>query len=118
MTPGDAAGETCGLNLTPFPLSINGTEMPRSIESWTCMNANSPSDSIGSGSGMILQGNPWGCHIVLSGGFIVTFLITLPMGYFKCVLLATTSTYTSVEAHFLTGSVVPPPLALVLSEQP
>ena len=79
------------------------------------MNANSPADSIGSGSGMTLQGNPWGCHIVVTGGFIVTFLITLPMGYFKCVPLH--AAYCSIEAILLTVSVVRPPLALRLAEQ-
>ena len=37
---------------------------------------------------MTLAGNPWGCHIVLTAGFMVTFLITLPMGYFKCAATA------------------------------
>ena len=74
------------------------------------MNANSPADSIGSGSGMTLQGNPWGCHIVVTGGFIVTFLITLPMGYFKCVSLP--AAYCLVVAVLLAVSVLCPPLTL------
>ena len=64
------------MNLTPFALSVGNQTMPSSTELWTCMDTSTPMD----GS---ISGNPWGCHVVLSAGFVVTFLITLPMGYFN-----------------------------------
>ena len=69
-------GSSCALNVAPFLTFANGTALPESTELWTCMDSNSPAD----GS---IAGNPWGCHVVVSLGFVVTFLVTLPMGYFN-----------------------------------
>eukprot|EP01060_Flectonema_neradi_P026535 TRINITY_DN3555_c0_g1_i1.p1 TRINITY_DN3555_c0_g1~~TRINITY_DN3555_c0_g1_i1.p1 ORF type:complete len:472 (+),score=70.18 TRINITY_DN3555_c0_g1_i1:339-1754(+) len=64
-------GKSCGFNLTPFSLSgetYNGT-MPESTHFWTCIDANDTGD-----------GNAWGCHCIISVGFIICILITIPIG--------------------------------------
>jgi len=74
--------KTCGLNLSPFPIeAVNGTNVsglfsddtfPESVHFFSCINSNDVSN-----------GNPWGCHVVISLGFVVALLITVPMGIFN-----------------------------------
>eukprot|EP00049_Salpingoeca_infusionum_P013279 m.247901 g.247901 ORF g.247901 m.247901 type:complete len:614 (-) comp15402_c1_seq1:776-2617(-) len=66
-------GHSCGVNISPFALEYgNSTVMPESIAGWSCIDTNH-----------VASGNPWGCHLILSMGFLVALLITLPMGYFN-----------------------------------
>lgn len=46
--------------------------LPESTKFWTCVDINNVNGR-----------NPWGCHMVLSGGFLLCMLITIPMGYFN-----------------------------------
>ena len=46
--------------------------LPESTKFWTCVDINN-----------VNENNPWGCHMVLSGGFLLCMLITIPMGYFN-----------------------------------
>ena len=62
-------GESCGLNLTPFSLSNQHGPLNASTDIWSCMDANSLSD-----------GNAWGCHCVISIGFVICIFITIPIG--------------------------------------
>lgn len=39
---------------------------------WSCIDTNDNS-----------AGNPWGCHIIISLGYLVALAITVPMGYFN-----------------------------------
>eukprot|EP01052_Picozoa_sp_SAG31_P063627 SAG31_NODE_22546_length_523_cov_0.853774_1_plen_121_part_10 len=77
-------GDTCAVDLTPFAIDSTGAAdssgsasnstgqvLPESTAFWSCIN-----------TGNLGEGNPWGCHVVITLGFIVTFLITVPMGYF------------------------------------
>jgi len=48
------------------------TFLPESTKFWTCVDINNVSGN-----------NPWGCHMVLSGGFLLCMLITIPMGYYN-----------------------------------
>ena len=65
-------GHSCAMNLSPFALHVNGTLVDGSTSFWTCQDTNN-----------IGLGNPWGCHLVLSMGFLVALAITVPMGYFN-----------------------------------
>ena len=62
-------GKSCGFNLTPFSLTGAEGPMHESTEFWTCIDANSLSN-----------GNAWGCHCIISIGFIICVLITIPIG--------------------------------------
>lgn len=69
-------GQSCGFNLTPFGIDStdgNSTLLSASTDFWSCLDTN---DVTGSGNG-------WGCHVILSMGYIVALAITLPMGYFN-----------------------------------
>eukprot|EP00056_Hartaetosiga_gracilis_P022065 m.28030 g.28030 ORF g.28030 m.28030 type:complete len:612 (-) comp9419_c0_seq1:127-1962(-) len=71
-------GKSCGFNISPFavaPLSnstFNSTVLSGSTEFWSCIDVAN-----------VLAGNAWGCHIIITMGFLVCILIALPMGYFK-----------------------------------
>ena len=67
-------GESCALNLTPFA-NYNVTHVIQGSESaWTC------TDTTNYGA---VGGNPWGCHVVLTGGFLLTMAMAIPMGFFN-----------------------------------
>lgn len=83
-------GQSCALNLSPFANSFNGTAIAASEEFWSCMDTQNP-----------VGGSAWGCHVVLSMGFLAALILTLPMGYFNldgnetlpmCSCAATTTT--------------------------
>jgi hypothetical protein len=82
-------GNTCAFDLSPFSVdsvdaggSGSGNAglvvLPQSTEFWSCINTGGAPNFVTVGGG-----NPWGSHVVVTMGFIVTFLITLPMGYFN-----------------------------------
>eukprot|EP01064_Diplonema_japonicum_P004702 TRINITY_DN1308_c0_g3_i1.p1 TRINITY_DN1308_c0_g3~~TRINITY_DN1308_c0_g3_i1.p1 ORF type:complete len:596 (+),score=98.99 TRINITY_DN1308_c0_g3_i1:72-1790(+) len=75
-------GKSCGFNLTPFSLTFDGSEalsgegstpiaypLPEATKFWSCIDTNNLDD-----------GNAWGCHGILSAGFITSLVFTLPMG--------------------------------------
>jgi len=74
--------KTCGFNLSPFAISaVNSSNVSdlvgdgvfaSSLEFVSCIDSNDVSN-----------GNPWGCHVVLSAGFVVALAITVPMGIFN-----------------------------------
>ena len=82
-----AARRACcsGIDITPFAIdgtaegssSFNAT-LPESTAFWSCINTGGAPNFVASGTG-----NPWGCHVIVSLGFLVTLCITLPMGYFN-----------------------------------
>ena len=41
-------------------------------QAWSCIDTNDVS-----------QGNAWGCHVILTMGYLVALVLTLPMGYFN-----------------------------------
>eukprot|EP00039_Didymoeca_costata_P013080 m.193963 g.193963 ORF g.193963 m.193963 type:complete len:557 (+) comp15670_c0_seq5:103-1773(+) len=63
---------SCAFNLSPFSLSGDHGKLAQSTEFWSCIDVNSVSD-----------GDAWGCHVVMTMGFITTLLITIPMGYYN-----------------------------------
>lgn len=68
-------GGSCGLNFTPFEnhiLDVNGTAVPvpGSTRFFTCINTNN-----------MTNGNAWGCHLVMSLGFVVSAGLTLPFAW-------------------------------------
>ncbi|EGD79867.1 hypothetical protein PTSG_10151 [Salpingoeca rosetta] len=65
-------GHSCGVNVSPFALEINGTRLHESVKGWSCIDTND-----------IESGNAWGCHLIVSMGFLVALAIAIPMGYFK-----------------------------------
>lgn len=65
-------GQSCALNLTPFANLANGTVVDGSTLAWSCMDTISPA-----------AGSAWGCHVVISGGFLLAAAFALPMGYFN-----------------------------------
>eukprot|EP00045_Choanoeca_perplexa_P005989 m.50187 g.50187 ORF g.50187 m.50187 type:complete len:387 (-) comp13400_c0_seq1:487-1647(-) len=65
-------GHSCGVNISPFALHFNGTSLPQAEDIWSCIDTNDVS-----------HGNAWGCHIVLTMGYLVALVLTLPMGYFN-----------------------------------
>lgn len=83
-------GNTCAFDITPFTIDATGDggsgsagvgftgALPQSTEFWSCIDTGGAPQFVTVG-----QGDPWGCHVVVTMGFIVTFLITLPMGYFN-----------------------------------
>eukprot|EP00730_Choanoeca_flexa_P018280 TRINITY_DN8881_c0_g1_i4.p1 TRINITY_DN8881_c0_g1~~TRINITY_DN8881_c0_g1_i4.p1 ORF type:complete len:575 (+),score=100.50 TRINITY_DN8881_c0_g1_i4:157-1881(+) len=65
-------GHSCGLNISPFALSTNGTTLDQATQAWSCIDTNDVSN-----------GNAWGCHVILTMGYLVALVLTLPMGYFN-----------------------------------
>eukprot|EP00055_Hartaetosiga_balthica_P015892 m.97375 g.97375 ORF g.97375 m.97375 type:complete len:275 (-) comp8986_c0_seq2:1918-2742(-) len=65
-------GHSCGFNISPFTNHVNGTVLSGSTEFWSCIDVND-----------VTAGNAWGCHLVISMGFLVCIAFALPMGYFK-----------------------------------
>ena len=91
-------GKSCAFNLTPFGLmdqtgtgnstvglydadfgpafeygSSNSSQLlPASVDFWSCVDIQDLNND-----------NGWGCHVVLTLGFILAALITVPMGYFN-----------------------------------
>lgn len=65
---------SCALNLSPFENAGSNETMTESLRFWSCQNTND-----------VTNGNPWGCHVVVSMGYLVAMVIALPMG---CVRLA------------------------------
>ena len=66
-------GKSCGLNLTPFALYNNATSsgapIPGSDRVFSCID-----------SADLSHGNGWGCHIVLSLGYVLTAAMAIPCG--------------------------------------
>jgi len=70
-------GHTCGMNITPFQnVWTNATgaafDVAASTEFFACIDTND-----------IAVGNPWGCHIVLTLGFIVVASMAIPCGVYN-----------------------------------
>eukprot|EP00051_Salpingoeca_urceolata_P006736 m.89093 g.89093 ORF g.89093 m.89093 type:complete len:562 (+) comp14964_c0_seq2:148-1833(+) len=65
------AGKSCALNVSPFAIHVGNHTLPESTDVWSCIDVNN------------VDVNPWGCHIMLSIGFVLAAAITLPMGYFN-----------------------------------
>lgn len=63
---------TCALNISPFENPGDNVTVLESVRFWSCQDTNDVSG-----------GNPWGCHVVLSMGYLVALVIALPMGYFN-----------------------------------
>eukprot|EP01052_Picozoa_sp_SAG31_P007967 SAG31_NODE_391_length_16344_cov_15.753339_9_plen_664_part_00 len=65
-------GKSCGLNLTPFALQrLDDTSLPESSQFWSCANVNEfPPD-------------PWGCHVIITAGFVVVLAMAIPMGWYN-----------------------------------
>ena len=64
-------GRTCGLNLTPFPNVLNSTvgTIEGSDRFLSCINTADLTD-----------GNGWGCHVVVTLGFVLTAAMAIPCG--------------------------------------
>eukprot|EP01059_Diplonema_ambulator_P033154 TRINITY_DN6806_c0_g1_i1.p1 TRINITY_DN6806_c0_g1~~TRINITY_DN6806_c0_g1_i1.p1 ORF type:complete len:571 (+),score=130.81 TRINITY_DN6806_c0_g1_i1:51-1715(+) len=74
-------GKSCGFNITPFSLTYDGSQsidgqsspmaypLPEATKFWSCIDTNNLND-----------GNAWGCHCIISLGFLVSLVSTLPMG--------------------------------------
>jgi amino acid permease len=67
-------GATCGLNLTPFQgvwedNNLHKHNLPHSADFFSCADL-----------GDVGQGNPWGCHIVLSAGYLLVAMMAIPCG--------------------------------------
>lgn len=75
-------GKSCGLSLTPFsntcttdPDDQGNTQSytcPGSEDVWSCVDTSD-----------IGNGNAWGCHVVLTFGFIVTAAMAIPAGRYN-----------------------------------
>jgi len=70
-------GNSCGLNLSPFQSvwtddSGKGHPLKASTEVFSCID---PSD--------LSAGNPWGCHVVITFGYLITAAFAIPCGYFN-----------------------------------
>jgi len=70
-------GKSCGLNVSPFQntwTNSNGTGIPLdgSTDVFSCFDTSDVSN-----------GNAWGCHVILSLGFIVTAAMAIPCGYWN-----------------------------------
>lgn len=70
--------KSCGVNLSPFKTYYNDgnqshIEVPHSTDIWTCVDQ----DTLGG------DNNPWGCHLLISAGFLVTLIMAVPAGYFN-----------------------------------
>jgi len=69
-------GATCGLNFTPFQnVWTDDQNVPHDVahsnDFFSCLTP------------LADTGNGWGCHIVLSAGFIVTAAMAIPCGYYN-----------------------------------
>eukprot|EP00038_Savillea_parva_P026770 m.56106 g.56106 ORF g.56106 m.56106 type:complete len:587 (-) comp7652_c0_seq2:173-1933(-) len=76
-------GRSCGLNISPFKTFIDTasdpdvaphTMVPHSTDAWSCLDLDQ------------LQGNvpnPWGCHVVITAGFVITLGMAIPCGLFN-----------------------------------
>jgi len=67
-------GKTCGLNLSPFQsMWTDGQGLTHlvagSTDIFSCVNTND-----------LATGNAWGCHVVLTLGFVVTASLAIPCG--------------------------------------
>ncbi|EDQ86967.1 uncharacterized protein MONBRDRAFT_27795 [Monosiga brevicollis MX1] len=65
--------KSCGLNLSPFPVHFANASLPAATEFWSCIDTNH----------VDVDGNAWGCHVVLTAGYLFALLLTVPMGYFN-----------------------------------
>ena len=64
--------QTCAINLTPFALMLHGNfTVPGSAALLSCVDT---TDFSATG------GNPWGCHVVLSLGFVLVAAMAIPCG--------------------------------------
>jgi len=64
-----AFGKSCALNWTPFENVFSGVVLPGSTDFLSCIDTNDMD-----------SGNAWGCHIVLSLGFVIAAAMALPCG--------------------------------------
>lgn len=64
-------GKSCGLNITPFGVdSFDGSgTLSGSDEFFSCIDTSS-----------LDNGNAWGCHVILSLGFVITAAMAIPCG--------------------------------------
>lgn len=66
-------GTTCGVNLTPFTGVWTDDTGPHNLahsaDFFSCVNLAD-----------VDQGNPWGCHIVLSAGYLLVAAMAIPCG--------------------------------------
>ena len=62
-------GKTCALNLTPYQNVLSGHVVSGSAKFLSCIDTSNLS-----------SGNGWGCHVVLSLGFVLTGAMAIPCG--------------------------------------
>lgn len=65
-------GKSCALNMTPFQNVLHGSVVPESTDIFSCTDVND-----------VTNGSAWGCHVVLSVGFVVVLALTVPWGMFN-----------------------------------
>lgn len=65
-------GNSCALNLTPFYNVLHGHNVAGSDDFFSCMNVNE-----------VDSGSAWGCHVVVSAGFVLVLALTIPWGMFN-----------------------------------
>ena len=78
-------GRSCGFNISPFAIAQDGHTISASTHFWSCINTN---QDFGNNVTTMVDHHPvsyvlqnaWGCHIVITMGFLVAAAITLPMG--------------------------------------
>jgi hypothetical protein len=62
-------GRSCGLNLTPFRNTIDGSPIAGSDHVFSCIDAAN-----------LAGGNGWGCHVVISLGYVIVAAMAIPCG--------------------------------------
>ncbi len=68
--------KSCGLNISPFKTFTNSSHddiVPKSNDVWSCIDEDELLGNL----------NPWGCHLMLSAGFLLTLVMAVPAGYFN-----------------------------------
>lgn len=72
------AHRSCGFNISPFRTDdVNGTLIAHSTDAWSCLDL----DQLGASTPY--TPNPWGCHVVITAGYVMTLAMAIPCGIFN-----------------------------------
>eukprot|EP00040_Diaphanoeca_grandis_P030813 m.182974 g.182974 ORF g.182974 m.182974 type:complete len:581 (+) comp32140_c0_seq2:152-1894(+) len=71
----EVAGQSCGINISPFTYySENHTAIEGGTSIWNCVDTEQLS---------AIMPNPWGCHLIVSAGYLITLGMAIPAGIFN-----------------------------------
>jgi len=68
------AGRSCGFDLSPYSYIDNNTAIAGGKQFWNCISSDQLSTA---------EPNPWGCHVIVSAGYLITLAMAIPVSIFN-----------------------------------